>query len=318
MKVRDILFIKTSSLGDVIHHMPAITEARARLPDARMSWVVEEAFAPLVRLHPAVDEVIEVASRRWRSALSQPSTWREMWRFGRAMRARRFDTIVDTQGLIRTGLMTRCARGERHGYDVASVRESLAARCYDKRHQVDRGLHAVARNRLLTASALGYVPEGSPDFGLDTVRPGPVSARPYVVLLHATARREKEWPEPRWIELGVAFADTHDLVIPWGTPAERARSERLASVLPSARVPDRQPLDAVARLIAGASLVVGVDTGLLHLAAALRVPLVGVFGASEPGLTGPVGPGSIEIVGAKGAMPAVSRVLTAARRIANS
>src|SRR5690606_37842305 len=113
----DVLFVKTSSLGDVIHHMPAVSEARARLPQARLSWVVEEAFAPLVRLHPAVDIVIPVAGRRWRHALYRPSTWREMAAFRRALRARPFDEIIDTQGLIKSALIARYALGRRRGYD---------------------------------------------------------------------------------------------------------------------------------------------------------------------------------------------------------
>jgi heptosyltransferase I len=310
----DILFIKTSSLGDVIHHMPALNEARTKRPDARFSWVVEEAFAPLVRLHPGVDEVIEVASRRWRSALAQPDTWREMRRFTGLLRSRRYDTVIDTQGLIRTGIITRLARGERHGYDAESIRERWASRFYDMRHGVDRGLHAIERNRRLAGLALGYVPEGQPDYGLDRSRLVAASRRPYALLLHATARREKQWPEPRWIELGTALAGSYELIVPWGTPAERERSLRLASLLPGAKVPERQPLDAIARLIAGATFVVGVDTGLLHLAAALDVPLVGIFTASEPGLTGPMGSGPIEVVGGRGLTPAVAEVLDAVRR----
>src|SRR5262245_25421344 len=122
----DILFVKTSSLGDVIHHMPALTEARRRLPGARLSWVVEEDFAPLVRHHPAVDEVIPVASRRWRRALVAPATWREARAFAQALRSRRYDEIVDTQGLLRSAVITRIAQGRRHGYDVRSIRERLA------------------------------------------------------------------------------------------------------------------------------------------------------------------------------------------------
>lgn len=313
----DVLFVKTSSLGDVIHQMPALTEARTKLPDARFSWAVEEAFAPLVRLHPGVDEVIEVASRRWRSALHRPATWREIRGFTGGLRARRHDLVIDTQGLIRTGIIARAARGERHGYDAESIREKFAARFYDVRHHVSRGLHAVARNRRLTGLALGYVPDGPPDYGLDRGRLAAAAGNPpYAVLLHATARPEKEWPEPLWIKLGATLAATHEWVIPWGTPSERARSERLAAVLSGARVPERQPLDAVARLIAGASLVVGVDTGLLHLAAALNVPLVGIFTASEPGLTGPVGAGPIGTVGGKDAAPGVSEVLAAVRQTA--
>jgi len=312
----DILFIKTSSLGDVIHHMPAVTEARRHRPDARFTWVVEEAFAPLARLHPAVDEVIPVASRRWRGELHKASTWSDIRGFVRTIRSRVYDEVIDTQGLLRTAVIARLARGRRHGYDAASIREPLASRFYDVRHQVGRTQHAIARNRMLTARALDYAPDGPLDFGIDRASLAGPSAAPYAVLLHATARREKEWPEPQWIALGHALAERGvELLLPWGTPPERARSERIAAKIPGARVPDRRPLDDVARRIAGARFVIGVDTGLLHLAAAASVPLVGIFVGSEPGLTGPMGRGPIAIVGGKGAMPGPRDVVDALARV---
>ena len=312
----DILFIKTSSLGDVIHHMPAVTEAQRRRPDARFTWVVEEAFAPLVRLHPAVSEVIPVASRRWRNALLRPSTWREIAGFRRALRARAYDAIVDSQGLFRSAVTARLARGRRHGYDAASIRERAGAALYDVHHPVARDLHAIARNRLLTGLALGYAPEGAVDFGLSRNGLAVAASQPYGVLLHASARSEKEWPEQFWIALGQALrARGTPLVLPWGTEAERRRSERIAAALGDARVPDRLPLDRVARLVAGAAFVVGVDTGLLHLAAALAVPLVAVFVASEPGLTGPMGEGPIAVVGGKHSRPPVSEVIGALKSV---
>jgi heptosyltransferase-1 len=312
----DILFIKTSSLGDVVHHMPALTEARRQRPDATFAWVVEEAFAPLARLHPGVGEVIPVAWRRWRKSLAQPSTLAEIGAGLRAIRAHRYDKVVDSQGLLRSAVMARAARGRRHGYDRASIREPLAALFYDIRHSVSRELHAVERNRILTGLALGYTPQGAPDFGLDRARFAASGPR-YAVLLHATARPEKEWPEAHWIALGKTLsADGLDLVLPWGTVIEKARSERIAAALPRARVPERAPLDAVARLIAGAELVIGVDTGLLHLAAALGVPLVAVFAGSKPNLTGPLGNGPLAVLGAHGAAPSVDEVSGAVEGLA--
>jgi heptosyltransferase-1 len=130
------------------------------------------------------------------------------------------------------------------------------------------------------------------------------------MLLHSTARRSKEWPEENWIALGRTLASRGvALRLPWGEEAERQRSERIAAGIPGALVLDRQPLDAVARRIAGARFVVGVDTGLVHLAAALGVPLVGIFVGSEPGLTGPMGRGPIAIVGGKGTSPVPADVL---------
>ena len=311
-----ILFIKTSSLGDVIHHMPALTEARKAQPQATFTWLVEEAFAPLVRMHPAVAEVVPVAWRRWRKSLYAPTTLGEIAGSLRAIRAPRYDLIVDSQGLLRSAVITRLAHGRRHGYDAASIREPLAAAFYDVRHHVSRELHAVERNRILSGLALGYMPQGAPDFGLDRARFGAPAER-YAVLLHATARPEKQWPEAQWIALGHTLSrDGLDLVLPWGTADERARSERIAAALPRARVPERAPLDAVARLIAGAQFVVGVDTGLMHLAAALGVPLVAIFAGSKPDLTGPVGYGPLAVLGAEGAAPSVEAVKDAVARIA--
>lgn len=314
-RMTDILFIKTSSLGDVIHHMPAVTEARRAMPGAHFAWLVEEAFAPLVRLHPAVDAVVLVAWRRWRQTIFAPATLREIGRSLGGIRARAFDRVVDTQGLLRTGMLTRVARGERHGYDSASIKERLASTFYDVRHTVSRDLHAVERNRRLSGLALGYEPQGAPDYGLSRERLSSPSS-PYFVFLHATAQARKEWPVDNWIALGRGLSkDGVAIVLPWGNAVEKARSEAIAAALPNARVPDRAPLDEVARLIAGARCVVGVDTGLLHLAAALSVPLVAIFAGSQPKLTGPVGSGPMTVLGAQGAPPSMDEVIAAVEKL---
>ncbi len=298
----EILFIKTSSLGDIVHHMPALSEARTRRPDARFSWVVEEGFAPLVRLHPAVDEVIPVGIRRWRRAMLSPATWREARNFAHRLRAKRYDEIIDTQGLIRTGLIAGWAHGRAHGYDADSIKERPASWFYDVQHKVVRAQHAIKRNRALTALALNYVMDGPPNYGLDRARLAAGSSGRYGVLLHATARREKQWPVDHWRMLATALAADFDLVVPFGNAHERARSERIAAGIARAFVPAHQPLDAVARMIAGATFVVGVDTGLLHLAAALGVPLAAIFIGSSPALTGPIGKGPSVVLGGM-AMP---------------
>ena len=311
----DILFIKTSSLGDVIHQMPALTEARRHLPRARFTWVVEEAFAPVARLHPAVNEVIPVASRRWRRTPLAPTTWREVAAFRRTLGAHNYDAVIDTQGLFRTGLIAGMARGIRHGYDSASVRERAASWFYDKRYHVDRRLHAIERNRALTGFALGYAPRFEPDYGLRAVV-APDFGDDYAVLLHATARASKEWPEGDWIGLGKTMtARGLRIVLPWGNARERERSERLAAAIPGARIPAREPLDKVARLMAGARVVVGVDTGLVHLAAALDVPVVAIFVDSVPALTGPVSAAPFAIAGSHGAPPSLPDVMAALDKV---
>ena len=309
-----ILFVKTSSLGDVVHQMPAMTDARRHRPDARLMWVVEEAFAPLARLHPAIDEVIPVATRRWRSQVLSPATWREVAAFRAKLRAANADIVIDTQGLIRSGLIARAAGGVRHGYDASSIREPFASRFYDVRHAVARDQHAVARNRQLTALSLGYRIDAAIDYGL--VRPPRGNSAPYAVLLHGTSRAAKEWREVDWIGTGKWLRGQGlDVLLPWGNERERLRSARVAAAIPGSRILDRQPLDAMAKVIAGAALVVGVDTGLLHLAAAYGVPLIAVFLATDPGLTGPVGNGPITVLGGKAAYPSFERVIEAAKAL---
>jgi len=309
-----ILFVKTSSLGDVVHHMPAVTDARKHFPGARLSWVVEDAFEPLARLHPAVDAVIPVATRRWRSRPLAPATWGDFAETMHRLREERFDRIVDTQGLIRSALIARRAAGEHHGYNAASIKEPLASRFYDVKHEVSRDLHAVLRNRMLTAAALGYQPDEAVDYGLR--RPALSGSTRQALLLHGTSRPSKEWSESHWTDLGRWLRrEGFDVALLWGSDNERRRAERLTNTIPEARVLDRAPIDVVASYIAGASLVVGADTGLLHLAAAYGVPLVAVFTGTNPALTGPVGSGPLRVVGGMNAKPAVNDVIAAVERV---
>jgi heptosyltransferase-1 len=310
--MNQVLFIKTSSLGDVVHQMPAVTDARRHLPDARLVWVVEQVFAPLARLHPGVDQVIEVATRRWRSHLFQRATWKEISDSLRQIKFGKYDAIVDTQGIVRSAIIASMARGPKHGYDAQSIREPFAARFYDIRHNVGRGQHPIARNRQLTALSLGYDVQGGIDYGLDGTTLRNKIAKPYAMLLHATADSRKEWPEGNWIRLGRELARRgHDIVLTWGTRSEHERSERIAAAVPRAIVPQRQPLDVVARLIADAQFVIGVDTGLLHLAAALGVPRVGMLGAVKPMPAAPLGNGPMTTAGSKGTPPSVDAVIAA-------
>jgi heptosyltransferase-1 len=218
-------------------------------------------------------------------------------------------------------LIARIARGRRRGYDSKSIKEPLASRFYDVKHPVEWNQHAIARNRALTAAALGYACAGAPDFGLDRAALSTPGEKPYGVLLHATAQASKEWPEENWRMFAVTLEQSgidrsFDLLALHGNDTERERAVRIASASPRVRVPERQPLDQVARLIAGASFVVGVDTGLLHLAAALGVPLTAIFLGSEPKLTGPMGRGPIEVLGAKGSPPSVVEVAETVKRLA--
>lgn len=313
-----ILLVKTSSLGDVVHNFPAVTDIRRQLPNARIEWVVEEAYAPLVALHPAVDEVIPIAIRRWRRAITRRSTWREFADLRRRLGSRPYDRIIDAQGLVKSAWIARFAKGEHIGLSRQTAREPIAARFYETTFHVPENRHAVERNRTLIALALNLKTHAPIDYGLGRVREQSDmhSTRPYAVLLHGTARAEKEWPEGDWRDLG-RFIEAQGLqvVLPWGSARENSRSQRLAECMTSATVPPRHPINDVAALLAAARLVVGVDTGLVHLGAALGVPTVAIFRGSDPILTGPVGPGRIAICGSKGQSPTVDEAIDAVGKI---
>jgi len=316
----DILLIKTSSLGDVVHNLPLVSDIRARFPRARIDWVVEEAYGDIVGMHPGVHRVIPVALRRWRGNPFKGAHWREFGQFRRTLSDMRYDCIIDTQGLIKSALLARAASGTHHGYAGASAREPLAARFYDVVHVVPRDLHAVVRNRRLAAMALGYELPVAPDYGIAVPSGvGSIAPRPYCVLLHATSRADKLWPEPAWERLGAELARQGcTSILPWGDAAERARSERIARALPAAVVPPALDILGMAGLLAGAQAVIGVDTGLTHLAAALGRPVVALYCGSHPGLTGVyAGPGArVRNLGDTGLVPEVDEVLTALHDVA--
>src|SRR5574341_432531 len=301
--MKTILFVKTSSLGDVVHNCPAVSDAARALPGAQIDWIVEEPFAGIARMHRAVRRVIPVAMRRWRSTAWKPSVWSEIAAWRRALHGERYDTVIDTQSLVKSAVLCAVASGTKHGMDRASAREPLAARFYDVRHAVPRQLHAVERNRRLAAKALGYVAHGPVDYGLRAPAPEK-SGR--VVLLAMTSREDKLWPEARWIELARALR--RPMVLPWGSEPEKARATRIAAAVDRAHVAERMALEELARLFASAERVIGLDTGLTHLAAALGVPTVGIYCGSDPALTGLHAPHAAN-VGAAGSAPAVHEVL---------
>ena len=311
----NILLIKTSSLGDVVHNLPVVSDIRTRFPRARIDWVVEEAYRDIVAMHPGVHRAIPVALRRWRGNVLSPSHWREFGHFRRALSGMRYDDVIDTQGLIKSALLARAATGARHGYAAASAREPLAAKFYDSVHVVPRDLHAVVRNRRLAALALGYELPAALDYGIAAPAAGtPIASGRYCVLLHATSRADKLWPEPAWEALGGELARRgYALVLPWGDAPERARSERLARALPGAMVPPALDIPALAGLLAGAQAVIGVDTGLTHLAVALGRPVVALYCGTRPGLTGVyAGRGApVRNLGDANALPSGAEVLAA-------
>jgi heptosyltransferase-1 len=311
MPAQHILFVKLSSLGDVIHHLPAVTDLARHRPGARMSWAVEEAYADLVRLHPSVAESIPVGLRSLRRHPLQAERWRRLAATRRALRARRWDYVVDTQGLLKSALVARAAPGRRYGLDGASAREGIAARFYDERIAVPRDLHAVERNRRLVAAVFGYQVEGPADYGLEPPPYPPLWAprRRFAVMLHAASRAGKQWPDAKWVELARRLSrHGYATVFPGGTEAEREAAARLALLVPGAIAAPPMDLWVAATLLAHADFVIGVDTGLTHLAVALEKTTVGIYRATDPALTGLHGECGVSL-GGPGREPTVDEVI---------
>jgi len=303
-----ILVVKTSSLGDLVHMLPALSDAAKVIPAVQVDWVAEESFAAVPAWHPAVARVIPVAIRRWRKTLFSKATWHELGAARAAMRETRYDAVIDTQGLLKSAFLARLARGAHWGYDRHSIREPLAALAYNWRASVSRDLHAIERNRRLLAAALGYGMDDLPlDYGLAglaerlaphvganlfaqdlaNVRINSHLQKAYVLALHGTSRVDKEWAESNWMIVGHALAQYgRSLLLPWGNAREKERAERIAAAVPTAHVLPRLGLDELAAIIARAEAVLGVDTGLMHVAAALRKPGLAMFPATLPALTG--------------------------------
>lgn len=289
-----VLIVKTSSMGDVLHTLPALTDAQRAIPCIQFDWVVEEGFAQIPSPHSAVERVIPVAIRRWRKARFSAPIKAERKAFRDAVRLQQYDAIIDAQGLVKSAaLVTRLGRGIKHGMDWSTAREPLASLFYNCKHHIAVQQHAVERTRELFAKSLGYTkPQSQGDYAIAQhfLNDLNADAGQYAVFLHATTRDDKHWPEANWREL---IGQLHNagirIKLPRGAPHEEARAKRLADGFNYVDVLPRMSLEEIASVLAGAKFVVSVDTGLSHLTAALDRPNITLYGPTDHGLIGGYG-----------------------------
>lgn len=288
-----VLIVKTSSMGDVLHTLPALTDMQNAIPNLSVDWVVEENFAEIPRWHSAVNKVIPVAIRRWRKNLFQRQTWLEWQQFLHYLKCENYDAVIDAQGLIKSAvLVTRQAKGKKFGYDKKSAREGLSSLFYDQTFDIPYQQHAVERIRKLCAKSMGYdLPEMQGDYNIaQHFAKNQSKTTAYIMLIHSTTRADKHWKEEHWAALIQELAQQNmEVRLPWGNAAEKARAERLASVADNVVVLPKMTLTQLAAEIEGAVAVVSVDTGLSHLTAALDKPNVILYGATDPKLIGAYG-----------------------------
>lgn len=290
-----VLLIKLSSMGDVIHALPAVSDAQQHLPHIRFDWVVEQAFADIPAWHDAVETIIPVAMRRWRKQLWHSRS--EILQARHRLRAQSYDAVIDAQGLLKSAFLGRLARGATHGYAADSCREPLASYWYRHGHSVDPRRHAIERIRALFAESLGYAqPVDQLSYGIRLpilTLPEEVqlaAAKPYVLFLHGTTWLAKQWPLNYWQALaGLATRAGYTVLLPWGNSEEQDRAQRIAQTGQSIHVLPRMSLSELGQLLNAAAGVVGVDTGLGHLSAALGRPTISIYGPTDTQLIGTVG-----------------------------
>ncbi|PRC94923.1 lipopolysaccharide heptosyltransferase I [Solimicrobium silvestre] len=318
-----VLLIRVSSMGDVLHNMPIVADILRNFPHAQIDWVVEENFVELVRLNPNVHKIIPFALRRWRKGLLSASVRAEMSAFKKTLRLETYDVILDTQGLLKTGVIMGLAQGgakvglangtEGSGYEAASrIFHTLSV-------PVGIHTHAVLRGRIVAAHALGYmdkIENVAPDFGLlapnPDLQPDWLPQNDYAVFFHGTAGAAKKWPAHDWITLGKHLnARNYPILLAWGNRTEQLEAEQLASHIPNAQVLPKLSMMEAIILAQRAAIVIGVDTGLTHIAAAYCRPTVEIYSASPRWKTEGNWSDKIINLGDKGAPPGVADVIAA-------
>lgn len=286
-----ILLIRVSSLGDVLHNMPIVNDLLRHFPEAQIDWVVEEAYVHLVKLNPGVRQIFAFALRRWRKSLFTSQTRQEIKHFFTQLREQEYDLVLDTQGLLKTGIIMGMARITSTGKKIGlangtegSGYEGISRIFHTDSVAVDRRTHAVLRGRLVAAYAGGYTVDTPACFGLNKLytesqpRPAWMPSKPYAVFFHGTAGASKKWPQDHWVQLAASLQSSDlAILLPWGSTAEKAEAEQMASRIPDAiTLPKLSMQDAII-LAQAARIAIGVDTGLTHVAAAYETPTIEIY-----------------------------------------
>ncbi|WP_111643247.1 lipopolysaccharide heptosyltransferase I [Marinimicrobium alkaliphilum] len=286
-----VLLVKMSSMGDIFHTFPAISDLKAARPDIELHWVVEENFAAMVRWHPGVDRVIISHQRRWLKQRNG-AAWREFKAFRKQLRETQYDLVIDAQALIKSMLIARCARTPVvAGYDRNSLREKPATWGYHRTYRVAYTDHAVTRNRLLLAQALDYPVPETLNFGIREHFADVRRETGTLVFVVGTSWRTKLWSPERWFSLAERAAQAgYRIEVIWGSDDEHQLAQQIVEQCPAASCSgERLSIDAVARRLVAAAGVVGLDTGFAHLAGALETPTIALYGATSPDKYGLIG-----------------------------
>jgi heptosyltransferase-1 len=298
--IKRILFIKLTSLGDLIHALPALSDALSACPEIEFDWLIDENFSEIASWHPAVRDIFITNHRTWRKHLLKKQTLQTISDLIKTLRKRSYDLIIDGQGNFKSAFFTCVSRGVKAGYDRHSISEWIAHLSYEKKYAISKQSHAIDRLRRLFAYACGYpLPLSTPHFQINVdrfINPNIPLPKDYLVFIHNATWKTKLWPESYWIELiRKAVADGFSILLPWGNAEEEARAKRL-SIDPRVIVLPRLSLSKIGYILLRARSCVSMDTGLSHLAAALSVPTITLYGSTNSGLIGASGEGQVHLV----------------------
>lgn len=307
---KKILIVRSSSLGDLVHMLPAISDIAKHVPGAMIDWVAEDAFKEIPSWHPAVHEVIPMAHRRWRKSWMSAESRAERQAFKKKLASTQYDVVLDMQALMKSIWVVRQTKGKRHGLDWKSAREPLASLFYDVKHKVNFWQPAVTRQRLLAAATFGYEYSGEPDFGLQRFTEG-TPIQDYAIIMPSASRDDKLWPQEDWFAVFDRLTQAGlRLKLLAGNDKETARAQDMIQSYSNAEVLPRMSLTGVAEAIAPARIMIGLDSGLTHLSAALGRPTIGIYSASTPVRTPLVGSGFTASLGDRGVPPSRDIVLS--------
>lgn len=304
-----VLLVKLSSMGDIIHTLPAITDAARAVPGIKFTWLVEEGFQEIANWHPAVEMVIPTSLRKRKL--------RNVIDCIKKVRQHDYDLVIDAQALIKSAVLSKLANARSSaGYDWDSCREGVASLLYKHNYKITKNMHAIDRIRQLFALALNYpIPKTAADYGInwDEIIAEPIVAtdKPYLVFLHGTTWGTKHWPESYWLELADIVAQQgFGVKVTWATAEQKARAQRLAQHSTAVTMLPHLTLNQAASVLNQANGVVAVDTGFAHLSAALNKPIVAIYGASDVKKAGTAGNRSINLAANFVCSPCNKRICT--------
>lgn len=288
-----ILIIKISSMGDIIHTLPAITDASRAIPNITFDWVIEETFSEIPIWHPFVHRVIPIKFRFWKNQWHQIHAWKKYFECIKQLNAYKYDAIIDAQGLLKTSLLIvhKIDRGIKHGMNFFSAKESISCWFYHNCYHISKNQHAIERIRQLFSCSLQYtLPSNLGQYNIDHNFYPKIKSNhssPYLIFFHSTTQSQKHWPELYWhILTRYAIKLGYSVKIPFWTIHEELRVKRLKDHFDRVIILPKLTLHQIAIQIIQSKATISVDTGLSHLSAALHCPNITLYGPTDPQLIG--------------------------------